>query len=376
MVTLRDNDGNVFDARVDIEANAVVLHSRSGTSRNRDYRPALETILARLAENGVRPDVYLDSNRVDHLPLSQRRIMSGAQLTGTVAEQFAQIIRAMNAGRASNGAWSKVRLIAGSKTEGELQAILLGSRSPAISGASTTRQVSRLSNIQQRRVEASDIKAAVADLLAGDVMSNFGASTDYDLLTEEGDRLAPKHVFGRALEIAGVVTEARPVHFSAGWTQPCFPMLEDAGYTIIHKSASAAEAARRKRRAARSQAETDKAVASVPADPEERHWIEGNPRMATHLRTERTRSPKAAAAKRAAVRAANDGKLACEHCATDWYAVYPVLVAEAIFDVHHTIPLKDMVEDHITSIEDLLCLCANCHRVEHRRMALGKADYR
>ena len=110
MVTIRSNDGNAFDARVDIEANAVVLHSRSGTSRNRDYRPALEMILARLADNGVKPDVYLDSNRVDHLPLSQRRILSGAQLTGAVAEQFAQIVRAMNEGRASNGAWSKVRL--------------------------------------------------------------------------------------------------------------------------------------------------------------------------------------------------------------------------------------------------------------------------
>jgi 5-methylcytosine-specific restriction protein A len=148
-------------------------------------------------------------------------------------------------------------------------------------------------------------------------------------------------------------------------------MLEDAGYTIIIKSASAAEADRRKRRAAHSKAETDKAVASVPADPEERRWIEGNPRIATHLRTERTRSLKAAASKRIAVRAANDGRLACEHCATDWYAVYPHAIAEAIFDIHHTIPLSDMGEDHQTCIEDLVCLCANCHRAEHRRMALG-----
>jgi 5-methylcytosine-specific restriction endonuclease McrA len=371
MVTIRSNDGNAFDARVDIEANAVVLHSRSGTSRNRDYRPALEMILARLGDYGVKPDVYLDSNRVDHLPLSQRRILSGAQLTGTVAEQFAQIVRAMNSGRASNGAWSKVRLIAGSQTESELRAMLLGSFSPAIGSASTSNRGERLSNTQQRRVKSADIEAAVADILTGRVTSNFGPSTDYDLLTEQGDRLAPKHVFGRALEIAGVVAEARPVHFSAGWTQPCFPMLEDAGYTIIIKSASAAEVDRRRRRAARSKAETDKAVASVPADPEERRWIEGNPRMAIHLRTERTRSPKAVASKRTAVRAANEGRLACEHCATDWYAVYPPAIAEAIFDIHHTIPLKDMGEEHETGIEDLLCLCANCHRAEHRRMALG-----
>lgn len=367
MVTIRNNDGHAFDASVDIEGNAVVLHSRSGTSRNRDYRPALEMILARLADNGVKPDVYLDSNRVDHLPLSQRDILRGAQLTGTVAEQFAQIVRAMNAGRASNGAWSKIRLIAGSKTESELRAILAGS----FSGASTSPREGRLSTAQQRRVKSADIKTAVADILTGHAMSNFGPSTDYDLLTEHGDLLAPKHVFGRALEIAGVVAQARPVHFSAGWTQPCFPMIEEAGYSIIMKGASAAEVERRKRSVARSKVETDKAVASVPADPEERRWIEGNPRMATHLRTERTRSPKAAASKRAAIRAANEGRLACEHCATDWYAVYPHAIADAIFDIHHTIPLKGMQEDHETRIEDLLCLCANCHRAEHRRMALS-----
>lgn len=367
MITIRDNDGNAFDARVDIEGNAVILHSRSGTSRNRDYRPELETILARLGDNGAKPDVYLDSNRVDHLPLLQRRILRGAQLSGTVAEQFAQIVRAMNAARASNGAWSKLSLIADSKTESELRAILSGS----FSGASTSVGEQRLPNGQQRRVRSADIAAAVADILDGHVMSNFGPSTDYDLLTEQGDQLAPKHVFGRALEIAGVVAQARPTHFSAGWTQPCFPMLEEAGYTIIIKSASAAEVARRKRRVAHSKAEIDKAVASVPADPEERRWIEGNPRMATHLRTERARSREAAASKRTAIRAANEGRLACEHCATEWYAVYPHAIAEAIFDIHHTIPLKDMGDDHETQIEDLLCLCANCHRAEHRRMALG-----
>ncbi|NKJ40837.1 HNH endonuclease [Novosphingobium sp. SG720] len=367
MVTIRNNDGKAFDARVEIEGNAVILHSRSGTSRNRDYRPTLEMILARLADNGVKPDIYLDSNRVEHLPLLQRRILQGAQLTGTVSEQFSQLIRAMNAGRASNGAWSKVRLIADSKSESELRAILADS----FNGASTSPGEERLPSVLQRRVRPADIKAAVADILAGHVMSNFGPSTDYDLLTEQGDLLAPKHVFGRALEIAGIVAKARPVHFSAGWSQPCFPMLEEAGYTIITKSASAAEAQRRKRRVARSEAETDKAVASVPVEPEERRWIEGNPRMATHLRIERTRSPKAAISKRAAIRAANEGHLVCEHCSTDWYAVYPHGIAEAIFDIHHTVPLKDMGEDHETRIEELLCLCANCHRAEHRRMALG-----
>jgi hypothetical protein len=126
-----------------------------------------------------------------------------------------------------------------------------------------------------------------------------------------------------------------------------------------------------KRGAERSRAEIDTDVTSVGVDTEERSWIEGDKRMAAHLRTERKRSAEAAAAKRAQVRAANDGKLACDHCLTDWYVIYGDHIAEAIFDVHHTIPLKDMDEGHKTKVTDLLCLCANCHRAEHRRMVFG-----
>lgn len=231
--------------------------------------------------------------------------------------------------------------------------------------------IKRLSSEQQRRVTATHVDAAVASLLSGTDAPNFAQSRDYDLLTQEGDRLAPKKVFGRALEEAGVVTEAFPRHFSAGWSQPSFEILQAAGYAIISKAEAAAEADRRRRRAQVDTEEVDKAAATVGIDPEERSWIEGDKRMAKHLRTERRRSAKAAAAKRAAVRAANDGRLACEHCATDWYEIYPPAIAEAIFDVHHTIPLKDMDEGHETEVKDLLCLCANCHRAEHRRMALG-----
>ena len=93
--------------------------------------------------------------------------------------------------------------------------------------------------------------------------------------------------------------------------------------------------------------------------------------MVGHLRIERKRSAKAAVAKRAAVRSANEGRLACEQCEIDWYQVYPPEIVEAIFDVHHTRPMALMDNGHEISVADLLCLCANCHRAEHRKMALG-----
>ena len=375
MSNIRASDGRSLDARVDFEDGAIVLHSRSGsgsTSRNPDYRETLETILARLANAGIKPDVFLDSNRVDHLPLAQRRIVRGAQLTGSVSEQFNQIVRAMNAGRASNGAWSKIRLMAPSGKGSDLTEIVnspVGQQRRPLQKP-RRRADERLTSEQQRQVRDAHINAAVMSLLAGEDAQRFADSRDYDLVTAAGERLAPKKVFGRALELAGVVEEANPYHFSAGWSQPSFELLQAAGYTILEKSQAAIEADRRRRRARLDAKEVEVAASTIGIDPEERSWIEGDQRMVMHLKIERRRSAKAAAAKRAAIRAANDGRLACERCDVDWYENYGLDVAEAIFDVHHTIPLKDMSESHETNIEDLLCLCANCHRAEHRRLAL------
>ena len=45
-------------------------------------------------------------------------------------------------------------------------------------------------------------RRAVSRLVSGEDASNFSASTDYDVLLEDGTRLAPKKVFGLALEDA------------------------------------------------------------------------------------------------------------------------------------------------------------------------------
>lgn len=368
-IIIEDAQGDGLNARVECDGSHFIVHSRSGagaSGRNPDYRPALTNMLRRLAAAGRKPDVFLDSRNVQQLPLEQRLIAKAAELAGDEIDQFNHIIRAMNKDRPSNGAWSRVLLRVPGDPSG--LSTLISTDTPL----SKHRKVAqRLTSQQQRKVTAEDVHAAVASLLKGHDATNFAESRDYDLLTPNGDRLAPKKVFGRALELAGVVPEATPNHFSAGWSQPCFEVLQTAGFDIIPKAEADQAAAQRKMRAARSAVEKEKDIASVGVDAEERSWIEGDKRMATHLRTERKRSAKAAAAKRAAIRAANNGHLACDHCKTDWYGIYGHAIAEAIFDVHHTIPLKDMDEGHETTVADLLCLCANCHRAEHRRMAIG-----
>ena len=40
-----------------------------------------------------------------------------------------------------------------------------------------------------------------------------------------------------------------------------------------------------------------------------------------------------------------------------------------IIDVHHLNPIGTMSEIRLTSIDDLICLCPNCHRVAHSRVS-------
>lgn len=379
------NSAGPIDAKIELDDRAVVLHSRGGPTggrppRNTEYSRALDFIVDRLTSRRQwLRRVLIDSKaaRRDKPDANDRVLLDADEITAlgsteAIVREIGRRARAFGqvAGTSGGNATKQVRL----ETDW-LHSALRGGLNLRIIDASgesswPSASAERLTSEQQRRVTVAHVDAAVASLLSGNDAPNFAESRDYDLLTEEGYRLAPKKVFGRALEQAGVVAKAYPHHFSAGWSQPSFEILQVAGYTIIGKTEAAAEASRRRRRALADAREVDKAAATVGIDTEERSWIEGDKRMAKHLRFERRRSAKAAATKRAAVRAVNDGRLACEHCAIDWYATYPPAIAESIFDVHHTIPLKDMDEGHETEINDLLCLCANCHRVEHRRMSL------
>lgn len=113
LVTIQDAEGRPLKATIEVEGNAITVHSRSGgglTARNPDYRRALELILERLSASGAEPDIYLDSRPVAHLPLSERKLASAASLTGTTEERFLMLLHAMNAGSASHGAYRRLRL--------------------------------------------------------------------------------------------------------------------------------------------------------------------------------------------------------------------------------------------------------------------------
>jgi len=224
-----------------------------------------------------------------------------------------------------------------------------------------SQSVELLSATELRKVEPAHIRAALAKLDAGDPASNFDASRRYDVKTGDGRAYAPKKVFGLAIEEALGIS-AQPGHFRAGWGTPCFDILEGSGLWIVPKVASAV-------RPKPSPSELADACKALVPTEEERIWIEGNPRIAIHLRRER--QPGLAAKKRARF-IEEHGALHCEHCGLDPADRYGTAAGTACIEIHHhRTHVANMQPGHETSLDDLKCLCSNCHRVLHRSLALG-----
>ena len=187
---------------------------------------------------------------------------------------------------------------------------------------------------------------AIRDLRAG-ARHRFGEATTYNLITDDGDRLPPKAVFGLAATRA-LGFEVRPEHFSAGHSQSCFRILRRAGYRIEAKSAAGQQR----------------------QNPEERTWREGQERMVRHVRRERGSG--LSSAKKADFRRRH-GRLFCELCQLDPVEAFGSVDGEACIEVHHArVSVSEMTDRHETRLEDLQCLCANCHRYIHRALEFGE----
>jgi len=191
---------------------------------------------------------------------------------------------------------------------------------------------------------------AAQRLASGFVDHPFDPSNKYDLLFD-GHRLAPKAVFGLAASEA-LGFPVRPENFSGGDDTLSFRLLRDHGYRIVGKD---------------ERGSLDPALVSE----DDRTWAEGRPRMVTHLRRERGTG--LAAAKKDQFRAQH-GRLFCERCKMDPIKVFGAEFGEACIEIHHRdTRLSDMLADHETKLDDLACLCANCHRVTHRELAAERS---
>jgi hypothetical protein len=196
------------------------------------------------------------------------------------------------------------------------------------------------------QVTAEHIWLAIGKLSDQNEPSKFSNSVKFDLVADEGKRLPPKAVFGLALSIALKNPSIGPKHFSAGETSTCFRILKGAGYKIIPKNKNA--------------------VPSNDKDLDASEWEEGSTHLVSHKRKER--APGLARAKKAQYKRLH-GALKCEECGMDPVAQYGSEDGEACIEVHHAkVHLSNMSPGHKTTLEELQCLCANCHRILHRRL--------
>lgn len=295
--------------------------------------PKGERLLADAAEVAELPDEQL-------IRLVRERARTWGQKPGTKGGNSTKALRIRTQGRSPTSLRSTLQLMSWPEAEHQR----------------------RLSSAEQRRVAPSHIYSAVSRLLSGAEAPNFAESRDYDVLLPGGERLPPKKVFGLALEEA-LGIQILPAHFSAGWGQPCFELIQDAGFRIVEKN-NAAPTVR----------DVQEALESLPPDDADQSALEGSLRLVEHFQRERAAG---LARRKKAAFIREHGHLFCERCRLDPADAYGSEIGDACIEVHHArTQVKDMEEGHQTELEDLECLCANCHRVIHREMALGVAKGR
>lgn len=195
------------------------------------------------------------------------------------------------------------------------------------------------------KVSPEYIWSAVQGLQNGSLERHpFGESTDFDLVSDDGHRLSPKAVFGIALSMT-LEIPVEPKHFSGGEDSACFRILRAAGFPVIPKN---------------------EPIPDNELEIETGEWAEGRQFIRSHVARERGRGL-TKAKKSQFVRL--NGVLKCEHCGLVPTEHYSTALAESCIEVHHAKKLvSEMDTFHKTRLEDLQCLCANCHRLVHRQM--------
>ena len=350
----RDHSGELIDSHFEVRSGELILHSRGGkidspNARNTQYGLALQMLLERIhCSDLTLAGIWVDSSIARGLPLKQRAIYYGDDVEVSPKELFKRLSNRMaSVSRSSNtkhGKGNSTKRLRFAFSEGVPDAQIV-----RIAGWGQTEDTlnhdTRLPASMFDQVGADHIWRAVQRLVAGNVDHAFGKSTHYDVIADDNLRLPPKAVFGLAAsEALGI--DVLPEHFGGGLNTLCFRAIINAGYRIVPKGA---------------ECQDDK----WPSDPEERSWTEGNKKLVSHLRSER--STGLSRAKRQAFKRKH-GRLFCERCELVPEEFYDVGIGESCIEVHHILPLGAYRGTRKTTLEDLICVCANCHRIIHQEI--------
>jgi hypothetical protein len=90
--------------------------------------------------------------------------------------------------------------------------------------------------------------------------------------------------------------------------------------------------------------------------------MEGGLQLKSHYRRERSR--KLISLKKEQFKS-SQGVLRCEICGLSFVEIYPETMGENFIEVHHKTPLSQIEKTVKTTLDDLILVCANCHRMIH-----------
>lgn len=345
------DDGSELDAHFELHDGSIVFLSRGGsagrgTARNRDYTAGLKLLLERLQLTGRWiADAFVDSSVSLQLPLKARQILDpenipndATQLISEMSMRMARVGRAV--GTSGGNPTKRIRLsVTPTTSDADLATILRGVRVPS------SRSEARLPVEELKKVKPTFIWRAVKKLRDGFRGHDFDDSDRYDLLDDDGTRLAPKAVFGvAATEALGF--EVKPVHFVGGEDSPAFRLLRAADYEIVLKDTP-------------SRSEPDDL--NFDAERPQAKTVEERRRYREHRSIER-KSSTSKKVKRL------KGHV-CEACGFEYSQRYGELGVGYI-EAHHLRPLASLRLDEKVPYDlelDFCVLCANCHRMIHRQ---------
>lgn len=338
-----DVSGTPMDAHFEMQGGMLILHSRGGTkgtanAQNTEYGPALRILLKQIKRAELMlAGVWVDSSRIQNLLMEEKQIFhpeeikfSPTKIFTLLSKRMTQVGRNPDSRKSGGNSTKRLRFAFAGNLSDEQIAMIVG-------------RDERLSAEELKSVGPDHIWHAVQKLLSGQVEHPFGESTDRDVIAEDGSRLSPKAVFGLAASKA-LDFEVLPSCFDGGIGTPCFNTIQAAGYAIVSKN-------------------EPNSPNEVPSNSIDREWAEGELKLATHFRRERG-SGIAKAKKKSFI--LTHGRLLCERCGLEPEKTYGPALGDACIEVHHKLPLAEMPPRRSTKLEDLMCVCANCHRVIHR----------
>lgn len=344
-----------MDAHLDIEGSEFVFHSRGGTrdkgtATNLDYGPAMRLLFGRLVDNGLSiSGAWLETSRTVHLPRAERQ-MFGPDDVGTYpADWFtlitsrAQLFGRRQGAKPGGSRVKKVRIAVWGLAEGTDLVDVLGVRK--LEGR---RSAGHRSPLDLDAIPADQVWMAVQQ-----IATSSGATPPskraFDLVTEDGRRLDPASVLDLAARqtLGGELGEDALGELSES---EIARRLAAFGHMLVPQGEAVS---------------TD----ALPVTADDREWCEGEPKRVNHLRRER--APGLAKAKKSAF-LRKHGRLFCERCELDPIEWFGSELGQACIEVHHRRTfVSRMADGHVTVLEDLQCLCANCHRIVHAEMRVA-----